>query len=223
MENSRPLMHVLFIGNSYLTATGIPRVFAELSASGHHRVNVEIASDKGGGFSSYAASPIVQNAIHRKKWDFVVLQEQSQVPSNPTLRENEMYPAARILVDRIRSVHSTPVFLQTSANRNGWAEGNLPDYETMQAEINTGYTAIGDELGVTIAPLGKAWQAALAGIQDFDPWMDDRHPNATGAYLAACVLYATLFGAPPEGIPYYGNVPENRAKQLQFIARNTVL
>jgi hypothetical protein len=76
---------------------------------------------------------------------------------------------------------------------------------------------------VTIVPLGKAWQAALTGIQDFDPWMDDRHPNAGGTYLAACVLFATLFGTTPEGIHYYGNLPENLAKQLQSIAQEAVL
>lgn len=214
---------VLFIGNSYTTTAGIPNVFAELAKSGGHKVEIGLGADKGGSFAAYAHSTMVRETMQSAKWNYVVLQEQSQIPANPHLRTSQMYPAARQLVQQIRSIGATPVFFQTSGNRNGWPENHLPDYESMQLEIIQGYSEIARELEVTLAPVGQAWLAAMKNIPQLNPWVDDRHPNEQGAYLAACVFYAALFHESPEGAEYTANLPKDLAKELQKLAADTVL
>lgn len=214
---------VLFIGNSYTNTANIPTVFAELAASGGHKAEVGIGADKGGSFAAYAQSVAVRETMQSSKWDFVVLQEQSQLPSNASLRPSTMYPPARELVRQIRSIGATPVFFQTSGNRNGWPENGLPGYENMQLEIIQGYSEIAQELQVPVAPLGYAWSVAMKNIPQLNPWMDDRHPNEQGAYLAACIFYATLFRESPEGVRYTANLPKYLAKKLQIIAADAVL
>ncbi|MFH0782353.1 MAG: DUF4886 domain-containing protein [Pseudomonadota bacterium] len=214
---------VLFIGNSYTATAGIPNVFAELAKSGGHKVEVGIGADKGGSFAAYAQSAAVQTTMKSSRWDFVVLQEQSQIPSNVHLRSSKMYPPARELVRQIRSIGATPIFFQTSGNRNGWPENGLPKYENMQLEIIQGYSEIAEELGVPVAPVGHAWFVAMKSIPQFNPWVDDRHPNEQGAYLAACIFYATLFRESPEGAKYTANLSNDLAMELQKIAADAVL
>ena len=214
---------VLFIGNSYTTTALIPNVFKELAESGGYSVEVGMAADKGGDFVSYAFSPAIRDALQSSKWDFVILQEQTQIPSSPYIRASKMYPAARKLVQQIRSIGATPVFFQTSGNRNGWPEGGLPSYEGMQLEIIKGYSKIAGELNVPVAPVGHAWSVAMDNIPQLNLWLDDRHPNGQGAYLAACVFYATLFRESPEGAKYKANLSRDLATELQGIAADSVL
>lgn len=155
------------------------------------------------------------------KWDFVVLQEQSQIPANPLLRNSKMYPGARKLVEQIRSLGATPIFFQTSGNRNGWPENGLANYESMQLEIIRGYSEIAHELNVSVAPVGEAWRLAMSKGRQFDLWVDDRHPNEQGGYLAACILYATIFHSSPVKAQYTGSLPSDLAQELKKIAANS--
>ena len=217
-----PSKKILFVGNSY-TNSGVPSAFAELAGSGGHKVEIGLGSDKRGNFAAYAQSVAVAETMQSAKWDYVVLQEQSQLPASSHLRSSAMYPAARELVRQVRAIGATPVFFQTSGHRNGWPEGGLAGYENMQLEIIQGYAAIGKELQVPIAPVGHAWYVAMEHAAQFNPWVDDRHPNDQGAYLAACVFYATLYRESPEGLGYTGNLPKPLAHELQKIAADTVL
>ena len=214
---------VLFVGNSYTMSALMPNVFAELAKSGGHNVEIEVAADKGGTFAAYAVSAAVRDAMQSSKWDFVVLQEQTQIPSSPYHRTAKMYPAARKLVQQVRSIGAIPVFYQTSGNRNGWPENGQQGYEAMQLEIIDGYSEIAQELNVQVAPVGHAWYIAMKNIPQFNPWLDGRHPNKQGAYLAACIFYATLFRESPEEANYKANLPTDLAKELQNIAADSVL
>jgi hypothetical protein len=135
-----------------------------------------------------------------------------------------MYPAARVLVRRIRADGTTPLFFLTWAHRDGWPEQDLNGYERMQLQITQGYLGIAQELGVGIAPVGEAWRVARRQQPALDLWQaDGSHPNEQGSYLAACVFYATIFRQSPEGLTYIADLPKETAHLLQTIAATVVL
>lgn len=216
-------VRILFIGNSYTFTSNIPYIFSELAKSGGHTVETGTAADKGGSLADYVLSASIREKIQSSKWDFIVLQEQSQIPASQNLRTEKMYPAARELVQQIRADGATPIFFQTSANSDGWPENGLPGYENMQLEIIQGYAEIASELNVPIAPVGHAWFIARKNNPQLQLWLDDRHPNERGAYLAACIFYAAFFRESPENLAYMANIPKNIAQELQKIAADTVL
>ena len=53
---------------------------------------------------------------------------------------------------------------------------------------------------------------------------DGSHPDLIGTYLAACVVYASLYGRSPVGnsYDYYGKVDKEMAAFLQKVADETV-
>lgn len=220
----RSCTRVLFIGNSYTYVNDLPNTFAQLARSGGHKVSVGMAAQGGWGLADHAQSPETFDSLHSGRWDFVVLQEQSQIPSVAQFRTQTMYPAARKLVNQVRAVGSTPVFFDTWAHRGGWPENGMQTYQSMQAQIDTGYAGIAAELNVPVVPVGSAWFYAVTEHPELSVWQEDgSHPSEQGTYLAACVFYAFIFQESPEGLKYQANLTKETAQTLQDIAAYSVL
>jgi hypothetical protein len=215
---------VLFVGNSYTTVNDLPGVFASLARSGGHRVEVGTAAGDGWTLADHAASSATATKLASAKWDMVVLQEQSQIPSVDQFRQTQMYPAARRLIATIRNQGALPVFYLTWARQDGWPENNLPNYGSMQAAIDDGYLGIATEQQVTVAPVGYAWSTLLGQATPATLWQaDGSHPTPAGTYLAACVFYATIFRESPAGLGYHAGLPADQAAKIQEVAAATVL
>ena len=217
-------LRILFVGNSYTYMNDLPGMFAHLARAGGHRVEAGMAAPGGWTLSTHARSAETLNKLKSSKWDFVVLQEQSQVPAIEPTRTEAMYPAGRLLVRQIEDAGATPIFFLTWAHRDGWAEKGLPGYEAMQGQISRGYLGIAQELGVPAAPVGEAWLIAKTQHPGSELWQGDgSHPTEQGTYLAACVFYATIFRQNPEGLRYFAHLPKETARVLQMTAGDVVL
>lgn len=215
--------HILFIGNSYTQVNDLPSTFAKLADSGGHHVDAQMVAPGGQTLTQHAASFDTLNKINSLNWDYVVLQEQSQIPSIKQSRTTEMYPAARTLVQKIRGDKATPIFFSTWAHNNGFPENGL-NYEGMEYEIDTAYLGIARELNVAVSPVGEAWFTTSRQHPEINLWQaDGSHPTEQGTYLAAAVFYAVIFRQSPEGLNFTSSLSKETANILQTIAAKTVL
>jgi len=222
-SSSAETTRVLFIGNSYTYVNDLPGMFAKLSKSGGHRVEVGMEAPGGWSLADHVESVQTADAIESSTWKYIVLQEQSSFPADKYFRETNMYPAARVLVAKIRQVGATPVLYLTPAHLDGWPDMGM-NYMAMQAGINNGYWNLARELNVLVAPAGIAWQSAHAQYPNLILWQaDNSHPEKAGTYLTACVFYATFFHESPVGLSYRGGLSKEIAEQLQTVASKTVL
>jgi hypothetical protein len=222
--DSATCTRVLFIGNSYTSVNDLPTMFAELARSGGHRVETGMATDNGASLADHAGSSATARALTSAKWNFVVLQEQSQIPAVEQLRQSEMYPAARTLVAMVRQAGAQPMFFVTWAHRDGWPQNGLVDYSSMQSAIDDGYLAIAREEHAAVVPVGYAWQTLVGREPGLGLWQDDgSHPTVKRTYLAACVFYAAIFAQSPKGLSYHAGLTDEEASMLQDVAATTVL
>jgi hypothetical protein len=213
-----PCVRVLFLGNSFTYVNDLPTVFRDLARAAGQNVETSMVANGGETLADHAASPDSLNAIRNAHSGFVVLQEQSQIPSVESFRQAQMYPAARSLVAAVRTAGGSPVLLETWGHRDGWSDYRL-DYSAMQAAVDQAYASIGGELKVSIAPAGQAWQAVVHQDPGIDLWQADGiHPSPAGTYLAACVLYTRIFGPCPAGVSYTEGLSPAVAGILQVIA-----
>ncbi len=223
-SNDPACLRILFIGNSYTYVNDLPATFARLARSGGHRVETGISAQGGWFLSDHANSRRTLDLIKSSKWNYVVLQEQSQAPASEQVRTAQMYPAIRALVSRIREAGAVPILFLTWAHRDGWPEYGMPSYESMQTAINGGYLAIGEELNARMAPVGYAWLDMRRKHPQLNLWQEDgSHPNEKGTYLAACVFCAVIYRENPQGLSYTGNLSKEDAATLQETATVTVL
>ncbi len=247
-------LRLLFLGNSYTMnqsldatvaamiqeASGETVQEAKLTAGGLTFVNhVERAE---GGHSDWMGAL----ANDASQWDWVFLQEQSQIPGFP---EDNTYvqdsiTAAAALCDLAAAREAQSVFVMTWGRRSGDTDNpdRYPDFTTMQDHLTAGYlryveTCATPERPTWVAPVGLAWRHIHDGIlaDGGDPQdesslfyrlysTDGSHPSPSGNHLAAAVIYATLTGESPVGLSDpSGLVSPDDAAQLQAAAAAVVL
>ena len=214
---------VLFIGNSYTDSNGFPEMFANLARSGGHDVEVGLLARGGWTLEKHAQAAETAEIIQQRAWDYVVLQEQSIIPSNTVVREQSMYPAVRILNNEIENIGASAILFITWGRRDGLSQLGYSSFSEMQNGLSRGYLNIAIELNILVSPVGLAWKNALKIDPQLALWQDDgSHPSVLGSYLAACVFYAVIFNESPEGLPFMAGLPEDIGRLLQAIAAETV-
>ena len=196
---------VLFLGNSYTYYNDLPQLLTDLAADMGHVV--ETAANTPGGYTlqDHASNDTSLDLIAESGWDFVVLQEQSQIPSLPDFQvEADFFPAAEYLVNFIRDNNdcAIPLFYMTWGREEGDTQNcdNWPPvctYEGMQELLTNNYLEACDLNTSWCAPVGVVWEDVFLGtsIDVFDE--DGSHPSLAGSYLAASTLFVAMFGENP--------------------------
>lgn len=219
-----PTKSILFIGNSFTYVNDLPGMFTQLARSGGYPVKTAMIAPGSFKLFQHAATESTMNTIANQKWDYVILQEQSQTPANENWRNNEMYPAVRLFNQKIRQSGAVPILYLTWGRKNGCPEMGFNDYLSMQRELTVGYLSIANELGIMVAPVGEAWKTSVELKPELELWGDDGiHPGLRGTYLAACIFYAVIYHKSPEGLKYKAELKDRDAEFLQKIAGDTVL
>ena len=211
-EPVKPL-RVLFVGNSYTSVNNLPGMIAALARAGKQRPLEATAHTPGGcTFEKHWTDGKATAKIAQGGWDFVVLQEQSQMPFIDPAR---MADFAKKLHGEIAKTGARTLLYQT------WARRNMPE---KQDAISKAYTDLATVLPARLAPVGEAWRKARADLPDLALHSPDgSHPTPAGTYLAACVFYATLYGQSPEGLTGEpAKLDETTARALQRIAWTAV-
>jgi hypothetical protein len=224
-RGGRPGLRVLFVGNSFTFENSLPALVRELAAGdpgGKPIYSVEYAApgwslrqaDEDGGLTKL---------LRDVKWDVVVLQEKSWLLSFPEEQwRRSTYPFARDLHGKIAASGAQTLLFMTW----GYALGDrrtIPHdtYAEMQVRLADGYSKLGAEVGVRVAPAGLAWAEALRRKPALDLWADDgQHPGRNGSYLAACVFYTALTGRDPTRSRFTAGIEAGQARFLQGVAEN---
>lgn len=214
----RPVVRVLFIGNSYTGVNDLPGVVARMSTGPSSPVRFAVAMYAPGGTSweNHDADPMVATLI-AEGWDDVVLQDQSEQPWFVA----GIKPALLSLDRKITATGARTVLYMS------WARGPSlagPDLRFVQnLAVNYYYERHAEVTGALVAPVGRAWERALRDPAVTLHDVDGSHPNPQGTYLAACVFHATLTGASPLGLGDGGlGLAPADAARLQRVAWSTI-
>ena len=231
-------LEVLFLGNSYTAVNSLPDLVEGLALAAGHTLDHDRNTPGGNtlGAPQSSGQPHMSNAVSLAKiasraWDYVVLLEQSVIPSIPWSRNNYMIPGATSLDASIdASDPATRVLLyQTWGRRNGGSFciaghcRDFADFDAMQDALTHSYSLCAEAIGADVAPVGEAWRLALRS----DPLLvlhagDGSHPNLAGSYLAACVFFAKLYGQSPLGSSFDPGLAPGQATFLQEVADQIV-
>ncbi|MBF0483131.1 MAG: hypothetical protein HQL25_00345 [Candidatus Omnitrophica bacterium] len=205
--NSKKI-NVLFIGNSLTSINDLPGMIAQLAKSRNFEMKYEMYAPGGYTFAQHSADPVLLGKIKRGDWDFVVLQEQSQMPAieNQMVLEAQVYAYAKKLNQMVKAANfnAKVVFYMAMANKNA-----------NQERVNSSYTHMAQQNSAMLAPVGIVWKKVRSEKPELNLYLDDRHPSIIGTYLTACVFYATLFKDSPVGLQHSEYIDDKTAVYLQ--------
>jgi len=224
----------LFLGNSYTYVNDLPGLLKNIALSFGDTLNTQQNTPGGYYFAAHVTQPTTLSLIQAEQWDFVILQEQSQIPSLPQSITGSDYSVPHSITLDSLIKHNSPctetVFYMTWGRENGDASfcGQHPPvctYDGMQQELRNTYLLMADTNKSTVSPVGAAWKNVRDNYPAINLYSTDgSHPNIHGSYLAACVFYATLFQKSPIGSSYIpAGITSNNAAILQSVASSTVL
>ncbi len=192
----RPVIHVLFIGNSFIYFHNMPRVLEAISpSSGGPIIRTEMIAVGGARLKDHWDDGKALKAIQRGGWDFVVLNEQSSlgnilyINQKPEISDPaKFWKYAGLFDDAIRKSGAQTVILMT------WKDKAAPERQAQA--LNYAFLHLAKERHAILAPVSLAWAQAVRTAPGVNLYFkDDHHPSEAGSYLEACALYATLTAA----------------------------
>jgi hypothetical protein len=188
---SEPI-RVLFVGNSYTFYNRLPELVRQMSLDARQQRPLEV-KDVTFGYATLEAhwqKGDVQQALAGRHYDYVVIQDHSLGPiDHPDLTRKYV----KLIAAEARKAGAQPILYMT------WARQHKPE---MQKQLEFIYTSVAQENQALLAPVGLAWQRALAETPRPELYIKDgSHPSYLGSYLAASVFYALIYGARPPAAP----------------------
>ncbi|WP_020559777.1 SGNH/GDSL hydrolase family protein [Thiofilum flexile] len=189
---------VLFIGNSYtegLRTALVPLLPATLQDS----VFVEFFTRGGSNLAWHWENQELQEKIRQGRWDYVVLQEQSQTPTLVGQAPYENFvQALGQFCSLIKASGAVPVLFMTWGACYGDRRNPSisPDYWVMQQHLSDAYRSMAQHYETHLVPVGEAWayvrrHAVTLGDRLYQD--DGHHPSKLGNYLSACMFSRYLW------------------------------
>lgn len=227
---------VLFLGNSYTYVNDLPKIIEDIASNENMTFTHESVTPGGCTLFQHVDSQNSMSKIRKGDWDYVVLQEQSQLPSIDHYRHSAMKTAYKSLCDSIMHYNPNAKVLGylTWGRRYGgqqcvnfgeglYCSADFVDFNHMQDTLTAAYCENAYATNSYIAPVGEAWRKAL----ETDPNLvlhssDNSHPSYDGSYLATCVFHAILWNKSPIGIYHDNKIDNDKAVLLQTIANDVV-
>jgi hypothetical protein len=164
-ERSISNKNILFIGNSYTYVNDLPLMIANVSLSTNDTISYNSSTPGGYTFNNHTQDTASISKIKQGNWDFVVLQEQSQLPSFPIGQVSvESFPYAKILDSIINTYNSCAetVFYMTWGRKNGDASNcaswpPVCTYQGMDSLLRDRYTQMAFDNKTILSPVGALW------------------------------------------------------------------
>lgn len=187
--------NVLFIGNSFTIQNKMPVLFKSIASRNGVDTNVKMSAWGAATWNAHSASDFTEKLITSRKWDHIVLQEQSFFLTMSSRYTHSIRFLK--LLDKIAENHTDYLVLFQTW---GYQYGNYPrsrNYQEMQDQLIKGYQDAYNR-GICInnkkiSRVGEVWSKAYKNFGKKLYKYDGRHPSVHGSFLTACIHFRSLF------------------------------
>jgi hypothetical protein len=219
---------VLFIGNSYTYVNDLPLLLSNAAQSVGDSVIYDSNCIGGYTLQLHSTNATTLQKIAQGNFDFVVLQEQSQLPSFPISQvQSSVYPYAKTLDSLINVANpcTETVFYMTWGRKNGDAS-NCPNwppictYSGMDSLLRMRYEYMANANSALVSPVGAVWRYIrnnFPGIELYNA--DESHPSLAGSYAAACTFYSIIFRKDPTTITFASTLDSTEAANIRYATK----
>jgi hypothetical protein len=219
---------VLFVGNSYFYYNDslhnhVRRMAAATGEAKLSQFKFRSITISGGSLNHHPIGHyLTPGAIgYEQPFDIVVLQGHSAAGLDT--KRAQAFRAAVNSADALIRQHGAKTALYMT---HAYADGHKRYDPANTEKIATLYVETANAIGAIVLPVGLAFDEAMRRHPELKlhQHYDNSHPTLAGSYLAACVVYASLYGKSPVGNPYdyFGKIDKQTVTLLQQVADDTV-
>ena len=216
---------ILFIGNSYTSQCS--DTITELFKNESPDWKLTFHTKGGKDLAYHLAEPATEKLIGSQKWDFVILQEQSQKSGLGGKSSQGFHNDVASFSKIIRDTGSTPCLYLTWGRKAGDKKNPkiYPNYQAMQKKISTAYFKAGKNNQARILPVGLAYSKVKQQDKALFESLykkDGSHPSEIGAYVVSSVFWGGLTGQDPTTIKWRGAIEKPKALMLRQAAQSAL-
>ena len=181
---------LLLVGNSYLYFNNIPEMMQSLADSAKgEQVAIALVVGPDIALVDHWNSGAAKAAINSGSWKWVVLQ---QGPSSVQANRDTLRAMTQLFAAEIKKSGGTPALF------SAWPTADrAQDFE----RAIESYSLAANDVDGLLLPVASAWRLAVQRDPTLNLYADGIHPSLDGAYLSAIVMYSTLLGKDPRGLP----------------------
>lgn len=220
--------HLLFVGNSYLyygdsLHNHVRRIVIESGLYSRKDLKYKSATISGSALHDHDMDSYLEPGKLRVKKPFqvVILQEGSALgwsKKRPPVFQKSVADYAK----KIEAAGGETALYMTHA----YVEPHKRVDPNMTRTLEKHYVEAGNANGALVIPVGLAFEEAYARKPEMKLHkdFDGSHPSLLGTYLAAAVVYASLYDKSPVGnkYDYFGKISKEDLAFLQQVAQDTV-
>jgi hypothetical protein len=223
--------NALFLGNSYTYVNDLPQMTANMAMSVGDVLTFDSNTPGGYTFQGHTTNSASISKIGSGNWDYVVLQEQSQLPSFPDAQvAQSVYPHATFLDNLINTQNpcAETVFYMTWGRKNGDASNcqtwpPVCTYEGMDNLLRQRYMTMTTTNNAVVSPVGAVWKYLRTNFPDIELYQsDESHPSEAGTYAAACSFYSIFFRKDPTLITFDASLSQSVANTIRQATKTVV-
>jgi PKD repeat protein len=221
---SQQSKNVFFIGNSYTGTGNIPNLIQQIAQSSGDELTYTAHIPGGSTLQQHASNSYVSSTIAQGNWDYVVLQEQSQLPSFPDSQvSNMVFPYAAQLSNQIKQSDACTriVFYMTWGRKNG-DQSNCPNwppvctYEGMDNLIYQNYMTMAEDNNGIVSPVGAVWRYLRDNYPALNLYSDDEsHPSNFGSMASAYTFFTVFYKKSPYAANYEGSLSSSSVEAIK--------
>jgi hypothetical protein len=231
--SAQDTLRVLFLGNSYTSYNNLPQLVQSLSSSAGKTLIIDSNMPGGMTVSGHINDATSFSKISQGNWDYVIIQEQSQIPTIDFYRYNDMYPAMsdlKVLVEQFNPCTRIITYMTWGRRFGGmqcdpsntYCSPNFADFNHMQDSLTSAYLEISELLDFQCAPAGVVWQNIINDTTLVLHSTDNSHPNLDGSYVAACAIFSSIWKQGASGLGYTAGLAAPLAQYYQSASDQTV-
>lgn len=226
--NAKMPERVLFVGNSYLyygdsLHNHVRRMVLAAKLVEKKKLKIKSATISGGAIFDHDIDSYLKPGKLRVKGPFqVVMLQGSSLVGWSKKRLPKFQKTVAEFSNKIAAAGGETALYMTHM----YAKQHKRYDPEMIRKLEKVYVETGNKVGALVIPVGLAFEEAYRqrpGLK-LQKQYDGSHPDLIGTYLAACVVYASLYGQSPVANPYdyYGKIDKDMAGFLQKVADDTV-
>lgn len=204
--------NILLVGNSHVVWNNLPSTISLLLQLGTGKTASATLAPGWGYLDERQIDGVTLKTLQSDNWSHVIWQAQKYSTTG-----QYYYPttAAEYWVGQTKLQHATPVLFPEHPRQGNSEEGR---------RVYLLHKGISSRAASCVAPMGPAWDEAIAQLSAVSFHEDGNHASLAGTFLTALVFYQIISGEVADELPYVSKIALNEQiqQQLRQIASATL-
>lgn len=203
---------ILLVGNSHVTTNNLSAMIAVMLELGTGK-SASAATAPGWAYLDERVNDgVTLAAVQSRDWSHIIWQAQKY---STTGQFDYSIVASEYWVALTKQQNATPIMFPEHPRAGNTEEG---------MRVYLLHRRIASNEATCVAPVGPAWDSAIAAMPDVAFHTDGNHASVTGSFFTAALFYQIISGEVAEDLPYIAeiNVPQQLQTELKQIASATL-